>query len=151
MAKATAEKVKKAKTPAQLAKIAANQLAYEERNKKIAANRDKANELRAHGYKGSDVQVLRQYVDTVRTIKMEELKAKELQVKKEAEEACRVYVEEAMDGPSGEALKRWLASIPVRNEEGEIVSKGRPATFLLVREFFDFYKFPRVTQELVIS
>ena len=139
---------KKAKTPTQQAKVEANRIAYEARNKKIAEDRKKAAELRReYGYKGTDYQVLQQCANDQRASLLAAVQQKKLQLEHEAEERRRVYVEESMDGPSGKALKRWLAAIPVKNKDGKIVSKGRPATYALVKEFFDFYKLPRVTNK----
>ena len=148
--KEKAEKVsKKAKTPAQQAKVEANRIAYEKRNEKIAADRENAAKLRTlYSYVGSDYQVLRQHEKVLLTNKAEELRLKKIQLEREADEVRRVYVEESMDGPSGEALKRWLAALPIRDKTGKVVSKGRPATFALVEEFFDFYKLPRVATKV---
>ena len=108
-------------TPAELkaAKKARNIELYEARNKRLKERQTLANELRKQGFVGSDESVVRQHENKQR----EAAQAARIAAAKAKEDAEQTYVHEALNGPSGKVLVKWLAM--------------RVANYDRVKRFFD--------------
>ena len=133
MAKEHTEKAKKSKTAAQLAKKEENERLAAERLAKLQEQQKKCQELRKQGYVGSDFQILEKVKeDEIAAAKEKEEAQHRLFLQKKAAEE-RKYVEEAIDGPSGTILKKWLIG---------------PATYKAVVKFFKSHNLPRVATEV---
>ena len=129
--KVQTERSKKVKTPAQLAKKVENERKAAERLAKMQEQQRMCKELRAKGYVGSDFQIMKQLEDQQKAAEEARVEAmfrlfKEKQVAYE-----KKYVEEAIDGPSGEVLKKWLRG---------------PAKYSAVVKFFKSHNLPRVAE-----
>jgi hypothetical protein len=85
-----AVRVKKAKTPAQLAKTAANVKAAQERFAQLQARQQAANEMRSMGYMGTDADLI-------------EIRAAQAQAKLDQQ-----YVIDVLAGPHGKRVSQFL-------------------------------------------
>ena len=91
-------KAPRKKTPAQLAKIAANKAAYDERNAKLARLHAAANTIRQqYCFKGTDEQVFAQHAQHVASF-----------ARQRALERAQ-YVADALNGPSAALLLKGLS------------------------------------------
>jgi hypothetical protein len=155
MAKEAAQKVKKGKTPAQLAKKEENERKAAERLAKLQTRQKLARELRAQGFVGTDDQIIDKYEGKTQQAKAlsdeeqhaiyAEKKKAEAAAKEEkhrlflaAQQASKMkYVEEALAGPSGVQLLAWLGD--------------KPATFQRVEQFLQKTGLPRTAGEIKVE
>jgi hypothetical protein len=129
MAKQPAEKIKRAKTPAELAKKEKNEQLAAERLVKLQEQQKKLHQLRKQGYGGSDWHIIQQLKQEENIARKKKLEEEQQRLIKEKEMLERQFVEEALNGPSGAVLKRWLVG---------------PATYKKVVQFFKSHNLPRV-------
>lgn len=126
--KVTTERSKKTKTPAQLAKKAENERKAAERLAKLQEQQQKCKELRAKGYIGSDSAIMQKLEEEQKAAEQARIDEEHRQFREKQAAYEKKYVEEAIDGPSGEVFKKWL--------------KG-PATYKAVVKFFNSHDLPR--------
>ena len=140
-------RTKKAKTPAQLAKKAENERKAAERLVKLQADAALVKELRAKGYIGSDYSILQKQKEEKLGATKAQLEANKAAAKAKEEADHQVYlakktaeqkkyVEECLDGPSGEKYRQWL--------------KDQPATFKNCQTFLKKTGLPRTHKDAVI-